>query len=595
MTNAGPLAQESDEHGLRTIESAICSLSEVAGAVAAIQAGADGAERIVVYARPELAGPPLIGDEVRAAAADLLPDYAVPDVVVVVQEFPATGSGEIDLESLARVPVWTTAPERSVRYELLCALFAGVVGRHSIELDRDFFSAGGNSLLVTRLASHIRSVMNSDVTVRDIFDAAEVGALIRRIAAQPDQVRPKRTGQSPDDGRGRQARNDLNQVVLELTGMLDQAALNAALGDVIARHEPTAGTAASGGWLHAEITETESAAVLLAMHPLGLPFDRWSESVLTRDLAHALTERRAGRSPHWECLPLRFADWTSAQADFLGSEDNLGSVYAEQLAYWVEQLRDMPAELALPADRPRPSRPSGGSGAVPIRLLREQHAALRAVARKQKATVAMVAQAAFAALLSRLGAGPDIPLGYISTGRSDPVFDSVIGDFENPLVLRLDTASTPVVGDLVGHVRAVAQSADARRAIPFGHLVEKLDSTAAPSRHPLFQVALRIDRGVAADLRIPGLLVRELPGSHGLPLDLEAVLSESLDDRGEAAGIEGWLRYSSDLFDQRTAEWISECMIRMLAAIGTAPTSLVEEIELPQAPAVADSSEARSW
>ena len=240
-------------------------------------------------------------------------------------------------------------------------------------------------------------------------------------------------------------------------------------------------------WLFT-LTEGEHVLVLLCHHTAS---DGWSLQVLISDLAVAYQARRDGRAPDWAPLPVQYADFALWQRDLLGEggrDDANGGVLAEQTEYWRRTLAGLPEELALPFDRPRLAQPSRRGVLMEWQLAdARSHVALADLARERQATLFMVLHAGLAALLSRMGAGTDIPLGAAVAGRTDEALHDLIGLFVNTMVLRADLSGDPSFAELVGRIRDTALSAQARQDLPFERLVEVLNPVRHPSRHPLFQ------------------------------------------------------------------------------------------------------------
>ncbi|MEU9305935.1 condensation domain-containing protein, partial [Streptomyces sp. NPDC048269] len=415
-------------------------------------------------------------------------------------------------------------------------------------------------------------------------------------------------------------------MAVRISGYLDVTALRAALADVVARHEslrtvfpevggdprqrilepgeavpeiPVIGvgedelaraleSAADRGfdlatdlpvraWLFA-LNGSEYVLLLVVHHIAG---DGWSLAPLARDLGEAYAIRVRGAAPAWEPLPVQYADYTLWQQEVLGDEADPQSPLAQQVDHWRHALAGLPEELSLPTDRPRPAAASHRGDVVPVRIPAETHQRLAELARESRASVFMVVQAALATLLSRLGAGDDIPLGSPIAGRTDEALDDLVGFFVNTLVLRTDVSGDPTFRELVARVRETDLAAYANQDVPFERLVEVLNPARSLARHPLFQVMLAFHNNTEAALELPGVKITgQQVGFKTAKFDLLVSLGEARDAADRAAGIDGSIEYAVDLFDRDTVERIGARLVRLLEAVAAAPDTRIGSVDV---------------
>ncbi|QKW22406.1 amino acid adenylation domain-containing protein [Kitasatospora sp. NA04385] len=623
---------------LGEIESALGAHESVAQAVVLVREDRPGDKRIVAYVVPKhgvVPVPvPVPVPELRAYVRSVLPEYMVPSVFVELAALPLTPNGKLDRKALP-VPDTTGTTEgrapRTPQEEILCSLFTEVLGVDGVGVDDGFFELGGHSLLATRLVSRVRSVFGVEVPIRAVFEAPTVAGLAARIgdadgarAALVPVERPERVPLSFAQRRlwfinrfdGQSATYNM-PLAMRLSGELDRAALQAALADVVERHEslrtvfpetdgipsqqvlaaqeavPTlrvvdateetleaqvAAAAAQGFDLERvpplrahlfALGEREHVLLLVLHHIAG---DGWSMAPLANDLATAYAARTAGGAPAWAPLPVQYVDYTLWQQGELGDEDDPDSALAAQLAYWTKELAGIPDELELPTDRPRPAVSSFRGGAVLHRIDPEVHRALVALARESGASLFMVLQAALAGLLSRLGGSTDIPIGTAIAGRTDEALNDLVGFFVNTLVLRTDTSGNPTFRELLNRVRSTDLAAYARQDLPFERLVEVVNPDRTSSRNPLFQVALGLENVAEERWELPGLVtVREQIGMKVARFDLLFSFRERYAADGTADGLDGFIEFSTDLFDQPTVDALARRLGRLLRTVAADP------------------------
>ncbi|MFS8202197.1 amino acid adenylation domain-containing protein [Streptomyces sp. CWNU-52B] len=588
----------------------------------------------------------------RHAAAEL-PEHMVPAAFVPLDALPLTPNGKLDRRALPAPDFaagTTTTLPRTPREEILCGLFADVLGLDRVGVHDDFFALGGHSLVAMRLAARVRTVLGAEASLRTLFEAPTVARLAEALGAgATDGGRADLPVLAPADRPERLPLSFAQQrlwvlyqvegpsptynipLARRLTGALDADALQQAVDDLVVRHEPLrtvfpeedgrayqlvldperagvavrTATVADEGELAERLTEAaaygfeldreaplrvhlfrtaegEHVLLLLLHHIAG---DEWSDRPLTRDLAVAYEARAAGRAPEWAPLPVQYADYSLWQRAVLGDEKDPDSLASRQLEFWKRTLDGVPEETALPADRPRPLEASYRGGVVDIALDPELTAGLRALARSGNVSMFMIVQAAVAALLTRLGAGTDIPLGSPIAGRTEEVLEDLVGFFLNTLVLRTDTSGDPAFRELLARVRETDLAAFDHQDVPFERVVDVLSPARSLSRHPLFQVmVVYLAAGGDTDV-LAGLDARrEEVGATGAKFDLSFDFVERARERGDGSdgdhGVDGVLEYSTDLFDRSTAEAVAARLVRLLRAVVAAPDTPISRIDI---------------
>ncbi|MFQ6230593.1 amino acid adenylation domain-containing protein, partial [Nocardia sp. NPDC002869] len=249
---------------LGEIESALAGVDEVGQAVVVMRGDARTGDQLVAYLVPA-PGALLDIEDLREDLTELLPAYMVPAAFVVLDELPLNASGKLDRKALP-APVFQArvfrAPSTPVE-EIVAATFAEVLGAERVGADDDFFELGGNSLSATRVAARLSVALDTELPVRELFEASTVAALAARaethagaggrvaLVPQPRPTQVLATGEVVERvplSLAQQRMWFLNRfdpasaadnmpIAVRLSGLLDRQAMQIAIADVLARHE----------------------------------------------------------------------------------------------------------------------------------------------------------------------------------------------------------------------------------------------------------------------------------------------------------------------------------------------------------------------
>jgi natural product biosynthesis luciferase-like monooxygenase protein/amino acid adenylation domain-containing protein len=525
---------------------------------------------------------------------------------------------------------------RTPAEEVLAAAWAELLGVDRVGAQDDFFELGGHSLLATRVVSRVRELFGVELPLRAVFEAPTVARLAARIAEMETggtlpAIEPADRDAPLPLSFAQQRLWFVDQLepgtpvynvpaALRMRGTVDVPALERAIATVVARHESLRTvfaaegdrpvqvirpadefrlgvedlSALSGDAREAEIRRfvaAESRAPfdlrqgplfrarlvrladddhVLTMTTHHIVSDGWSMGVLFRELSAAYAAHLRGEAPALEPLPVQYADFAAWQRQHLTDD-----VITRQMDFWRRRLSDAPAVLELPTDHPRPAvqTHAGGREAalLPPELLNE----LRALARREGATLYMVLLAAWQLLLSRYADQDDVVVGSPIAGRTAAETEGLIGFFVNTLVLRTRLDGDPTFRQLLGRVREATLGAYAHQDVPFERLVSELQPERSLSRSALFQVMFVLQNAGAGRPVLPGVEVRGVEaGSWVAKFDLTLSMMET--ERGLTATMD----YAADLFDASTIQGMLAHLKVVLQAVAGAPGTRLSDLPL---------------
>ena len=168
-------------------QAALAAYPGIAG-VALIEHGTGpGDQCVIAYVVPS--GPGLDVPELHAYARKALPGDRMPAAIMVVDQIPVTAAGTVDAAALPVPELAGLLPYKAPatpRQEVLCDLFAQVLGVARCGVDNDFFDLGGRSVEAMVLAGRISSALGVRVSMADLFRAPTAGDMDRRLDQMAD-------------------------------------------------------------------------------------------------------------------------------------------------------------------------------------------------------------------------------------------------------------------------------------------------------------------------------------------------------------------------------------------------------------------------
>jgi len=523
-----------------------------------------------------------------------------------------------------------TETERS-----LAAIWTDLLKAENIGINDDFFDLGGHSLLAIKAVSRIRDVFEVGLPIQTLFANPTIAGLshalteARGSGGDTQPIEPRKQGGPCPLSFTQERLWFLDQLaagspvynmvdVIRFDGTYDAKAMRRAMKELVRRHEilRTAFSHSNG-----QLLQVASPTIDLVLSELDLsslpepererewmrvvreqgrkPFDlsqapllrgtmvhlshqehqllltihhiiadEWSMEVIHQEVSRLYEGFSQGQPSLLAELPIQYADYACWQRNWLQ-----GEVLQGQISYWKEELAGAPSVLELPPDKPRPAVQSFRGGTEIFELPKELVERLKTLGRQEQATLFMILEASFAALLHRYTGQDDILVGTPISGRTHSETEGLIGCFLNTVVLRARFTDHLDFRSLLQQVRERALGAYAHPDLPFEHLVAELAPERDPSRTPLFQVMfiLHDSEGVSQVSKVSGNRELETGTSKS---DLTLFISETEN------GLEGLMEYSTDLFEASTIRRLCGHYGTLLEAIARDPGQSISTLPM---------------
>lgn len=267
----------------------------------------------------------------------------------------------------------------------------------------------------------------------------------------------------------------------------------------------------------------------------------------------------------------QYPDFSRWQRERLMGEKHLSS----QLAYWRQQLKDLPV-LQLPSYLSRPPVQSFRGAIGPFALSAEVCHKLKLLSRSESATLFMGLSAAFALLLQRYSCSDEVVIGTVSSGRKRSELEGLLGYFLNPVVMRHDLSGNPTFRKLLRRTRELTLDALSNDDAPFTHVVNELHPDRSLRANPLFQVLLTLEPPPAAS---PDGWAVELTQSELDTGFCKLDLCLELDER-PTGGLLGRFKYSEDLFERETIARMGQHLNRLLESAVAMPDECISNLSM---------------
>ncbi|UZE84263.1 non-ribosomal peptide synthetase [Pseudomonas viciae] len=323
-----------------------------------------------------------------------------------------------------------------------------------------------------------------------------------------------------------------------------------------------------GSLVRASLVRADERRAILAIAVHHLLADRSAMQLLKRDLLALYEAACADRRAELPALSLGYGDFAAWQR-------NLPATVLENLrAYWAYQLRGKLQALELPLNRPRAAVHVFAEASHSFTLEPALVRRLEALAREVGVSCDSLALSAFTALLRRYAGHDELVVGTTAACR-EPALRDVVGPLDNLLVMRGQCDSETTLQQLWEQTASNLAQGLRHRHMQFDQLVLALNPAKDMSRTALFDVLFNFQHTTDASALVAGLAVNTLETNLGYGKnDLHLLITA-----GEPQWA-GHLVYNAEFFDAEFIQQLMRHYVRLLEAFVEDSQQRVDDVPL---------------
>ncbi len=534
----------------------------------------------------------------------------------------------LDVESLEKENEYL-AP-RNETEERLAKIFQEVLSIDKVSINDNFFELGGHSLLAMQLVSRVRSELEIELPLKELFGMPTVEALslylqthgeessLTKIPLQQNRDNLKLSYAQErlwflDKFEGGKSTTYHLSAVLTLEGELNREAFNRALKTIVNRHEALRTNfierdretlqiiREADRFRVVEIESNESRIDKEIKEILSQPFnlesdmlfkavlfvinsdkhyllvnmhhiisDGWSIGVLVKEFTALYSAYSSNQPNPLPPLEIQYADYAVWQKEYLQ-----GELLDVKLNYWRETLGAV-EPLALPTTYPRPAIQSNRGNLIKFNIDKEVTKKLNDLSKKYDVTLFMTLLSSFGLLLHRYSGQEEFVIGSPIANRNRAEIEPLIGFFVNTLPLKQKFSSDMSFNTLLQQIKEYTLSAYEYQDVPFEKIVDSVDIPRDTSRSPLFQVMFALQNN-------PDSMVLELDKLKIESVELENTTSKfdlTMDITEVDEILQCSLEYATDLFSQEYIKSMIEHFKVLLKAIVKDDTQSISKYPL---------------